>query len=42
MNEAVIEAQALYLIEDRMRTAHRTQSARARRQHRRPRALSWL
>jgi hypothetical protein len=42
MNEAVIEARARYLIEDRIRTAHGKQSAHTRRHHRRLRALSWL
>jgi hypothetical protein len=42
MNETVIEAQARYLIEDRIRAARPTQSVRGRRRHRRLRTLSWL
>ena len=42
MNQPVIENQARYLIEDRIRTTHRTQSAHVRRHHRRLRILSWL
>jgi len=39
MNQAVIETQARYLIQERIRRAHRTQSAHVRRHHRRLRAL---
>jgi hypothetical protein len=45
MNETVIEAQARYLIEDRIHPTHRTQSTGVRRRHRRHRrlrGLSWL
>ena len=42
MRQADIEAQARYLIEDRIHTARRTQSTRVRRRHRRLRPLSWL
>jgi hypothetical protein len=42
MNQAVIEAQARYLIEDRIHMTDRTQSAHVRRHHRRLRPLSWL
>jgi hypothetical protein len=43
MNEAVIEGQARYLIEDRVRVTRRTPAttARRRRHHRFPR-LGWL
>ena len=39
MNETVIEAQARYLIEERI---HPTQPTGVRRRHRRLRKLSWL
>ncbi|MFZ2013867.1 MAG: hypothetical protein WAV00_08605 [Nocardioides sp.] len=42
MNETVIEAQARYLIEDRIRATRPWRSARDRRRHRRLRMLSWL
>jgi hypothetical protein len=42
MNETVIEAQARYLIEDRIHPTHRQQSVDVRRRHRRLRRLSWL
>lgn len=42
MNETVIEAQARYLIEDRIRATRPKQSAHDRRRHRRLRTLSWL
>jgi hypothetical protein len=42
MNETVIEAQARYLIEDRIHPTHQQQSTDVRRRHRRPRRLSWL
>jgi hypothetical protein len=42
MNETVIEAQARYLIEDRIRATRPGRSAHARRRHRRLRPLSWL
>jgi hypothetical protein len=42
MNETVIEAQARYLIEDRIHPTHRHQPTAVRRRHRRLRKLSWL
>jgi hypothetical protein len=42
MNETVIEAQARYLIADRIRAARPQQSVHGRRRHRRLRPLSWL
>jgi hypothetical protein len=42
MNEAVIEAQARYLIEDRIHRTPRTSARHVRRHHRRLRTLSWL
>jgi hypothetical protein len=42
MNQAVIEAQAHYLIEDRIRTPRRRHSDHTARHHRRLRSLSWL
>jgi hypothetical protein len=42
MNETVIEAQARYLIEDRIHPTHRQQPTAVRRRHRRLRRLSWL
>ena len=42
MNETVIEAQARYLIEDRIHPTHRPQPSGVRRRHRRVRRLSWL
>jgi hypothetical protein len=42
MNETVIEAQARYLIEDRIHPTHRSQPTGVRRRHRRLRRLSWL
>ena len=42
MNETVIEAQARYLIEDRIRQTRRAQSTGVRRRHRRLLTLSWL
>jgi hypothetical protein len=42
MNETVIEAQARYLIEDRIHPTHRQQPTSVRRRHRRLRKLSWL
>jgi len=42
MNETVIEAQARYLIQDRIHPAHRRQSVPDRRRHRRLRSVSWL
>jgi len=43
MNETVIEAQARYLIEDRIQPNHRPQvTADVRRRHRKVRRLSWL
>jgi hypothetical protein len=42
MNETVIEAQARYLIEDRIHPTHRAQFTGVRRRHRRRRKLSWL
>jgi hypothetical protein len=41
MNEAVIEARAGYLIEDRINTTQR-RSSRLRRHHRQLRTSSWL
>ena len=42
MNETLIEAQARYLIEDRIRATRPRRSAHDRRRHRRLRMLSWL
>jgi len=42
MNETVIEAQARYLIEDRIHPTHQKQPTGVRRRHRRIRRLSWL
>lgn len=42
MSETVIEAQARYLIEGRIRAACARRSAQDRRRHRRLRSLSWL
>jgi hypothetical protein len=42
MNQAIIEAQARYLIEDRIKTTSRARSAQVRRHRRRLRTLSWL
>jgi hypothetical protein len=42
MNQTVIEAQARYLIEDRIHPTHRQQPSGVRRRHRRMRRLSWL
>jgi hypothetical protein len=42
MDQTVIEAQARYLIEDRIHATHPRQSVHDRRRHRRLRALSWL
>ena len=42
MNETVIEAQARYLIEDRIHPTHRQPSTEVRRRHRRVRRISWL
>jgi hypothetical protein len=42
MNQTVIEAQARYLIEDRIHPTHRQQVSDVRRRHRRMRRLSWL
>ncbi len=42
MNQTVIEAQARYLIQDRIHMAQRRQSVHDRRGHRRLRLLSWL
>ena len=42
MNETVIEAQARYLIEDRIHPTHQSQPTAVRRRHRRLRKLSWL
>jgi hypothetical protein len=42
MNETVIEAQARYLIEDRIHPTHRHQPMGPRRRHRKVRRLSWL
>ena len=42
MNETVIEAQARYLIEDRIRATRPRRSDHDRRRHRRLRTLSWL
>jgi hypothetical protein len=42
MNETVIEAQARYLIEDRIHPTHQQQPTNVRRRHRRLRKLSWL
>jgi hypothetical protein len=42
MNQTVIEAQARYLIQDRIHMTHRRQSVHDRRRHRRLRSLSWL
>jgi hypothetical protein len=42
MNQTVIEAQARFLIQDRIHMAHRRLSVHHRRRHRRPRSLSWL
>jgi hypothetical protein len=42
MNETVIEAQARYLIEDRIHPTRRQEPTGVRRRHRRIRRLSWL
>jgi hypothetical protein len=42
MNETIIEAQARYLIEDRIHPTHRHQPSGVRRRHSRIRRLSWL
>jgi hypothetical protein len=42
MMQTVIEAQAHYLVEDRIRATRPRQSVHARRRHRRLRTLSWL
>jgi len=42
MNETVIEAQARYLIEDRIHPTHAPHPTGVRRRHRRLRKLSWL
>jgi hypothetical protein len=42
MNEILIEAQARYLIDDRIRTTGRAPSARRRRRHRPFPAMRWL
>ena len=42
MNETVIEAQARYLIEDRIHQTYRAQPTGLRRRHRRLRRLSWM
>jgi hypothetical protein len=42
MNETIIEAQARYLIEDRIQPTHRPRPTDVRRHHRRLRRLSWL
>jgi hypothetical protein len=42
MNETVIETQARYLIEDRVRPTHGKLATSVRRRHRRIRKLSWL
>jgi hypothetical protein len=42
MNETVIEAQARYLIEERIHPTHQPKPAGVRRRHRRIRRLSWL
>jgi hypothetical protein len=42
MNELVIEGQARYLIEDRVRLTRRTPAPTARRRHHRFPRLGWL
>jgi hypothetical protein len=42
MNETVIEAQARYLIEDRIHPTRQHHPTGVRRRHRRIRRLSWL
>jgi hypothetical protein len=42
MNETVIEAQARYLIEDRIHPTHAARPTGVRRHHRKIRRLSWL
>jgi hypothetical protein len=42
VNENMIEAQAHYLIEDRIHPTHRVKPGNVRRRHRRVRRLSWL
>jgi hypothetical protein len=42
MNETMIEAQARYLIEDRIHPTHQPKPTGVRRRHRRIRRLSWL
>jgi hypothetical protein len=42
MNHTVIEEQARYLIEDRIRPTRRTQPTGVHRRHRKVRKLSWL
>jgi hypothetical protein len=42
MNETVLEAQARYLIEDRIHPTHGKSATSVRRRHRKIRKLSWL
>jgi hypothetical protein len=42
MNRTVIEAQARYLIEDRIHATIRSRSVHDRRRHRQLRNLTWL
>lgn len=42
MNETVIEAQARFLIEDRIHPTRQPRPTGVRRRHRRLRRLSWL
>ncbi len=42
MNQTVIEAQARYLIQDRIHVAQRRESVRDRRRHHRPSIVGWL
>jgi hypothetical protein len=42
MDNTVIEAQARYLIQDRIQPTHRQQHAATRRRHKKLRRISWL
>jgi hypothetical protein len=42
MDKTLIEAQARYLIEDRIHPTHRQPPTATRRRHRKMRRLSWL
>jgi hypothetical protein len=42
MNQPVLEAQARYLIEERIHATHHRQTGHDRRRHRRLRTVLWL